>query len=72
MDISRLYVKYMKDNEETKEVSAAEETMEALNKKLRSIDKELAFEFDQAVGRITWAYEKQGVGGGFAAAKELL
>lgn len=70
--IKKLFEAYQERIPEIKEVEQVEVRMAELNKRLKAIDSDLAEEFDQAIGRIAWEYEKQGFCGGVMAAKSLL
>lgn len=68
----KMFETYQERIPEIKEVEQVEARMAELNKRLKAIDSDLAEEFDQAIGRIAWEYEKQGFCGGVMVAKSLL
>lgn len=54
----KMFETYQERIPEIKEVEQVEARMAELNKRLKAIDSDLAEEFDQAIGRIAWEYEK--------------
>ena len=68
----KMFETYQERIPEIKEVEQVEARMAELNKRLKAIDSDLAEEFDRAIGRIAWEYEKQGFCGGVMVAKSLL